>query len=169
MTVKRTGCVLLACLLAGLGCFAAFKHNVLAQKLDEWYLLRRPERFTQLYFDDYRQLPAALQVGTSHIIAFTVRNVEHRVTTYHYHLSAKDPQTGSVYLLGRGSLRLDHDELTTVHKTVVLPPFDSQRIGLEVNLTYKGIKFGDSLPTSQSLSIWHWTPAVRPITNKDRR
>lgn len=147
--------MLAACLLAGVGFALLLKHDVIAKRLDDWYLLRRPERFTQLYFTDYQQLPVAATPHTTHPVTFAVRNLEHRRTTYQYQLLAYNPARTSSQLLHEGSFELDHNGLITLRELVAIPSLDD-RMSLEVQLQYQGISFGKTQATAQTLSISHW-------------
>lgn len=152
---KKIGYMLAACLLAGVGFTMLLKHDAIAKQLDDWYLLRRPERFTQLYFVDFGQLPVTVAPNTTHTIAFAVRNIEHRRTTYQYRLLAYNPTQTSSQLLHEGSFELDHNGLITLREPVTIPPLDD-RVSLEVQLQYQGIPFGKAQVTAQTLSIGHW-------------
>jgi hypothetical protein len=152
---KKIGYVLAVCLLAGVGFTMLLKHDVIAKQLDDWYLLRRPERFTQLYFSDYQQLPTTVAPNATRPISFAVRNLEHRRTTYRYRLLAHGAGQDSGQLLHEGSFELDHNGLITLSESVTIPPLDD-RVYLEVQLQYQGIVLGKTQATAQALSIGHW-------------
>ena len=130
---------------------------ILAKQMDKWKLLPRPERMTELYFTDYQQLHPSIGVGTPQTVMFTVHNLEHQATTYHYVLSATSKDDAVERPLGDGKFTLAHDQSLAVSKQVVLPPIDKQ-LSIEVSLQYSGLNAGDTAPTLQKQSIHYWIP-----------
>jgi uncharacterized membrane protein len=52
--------------------------------MDEWLLIPRPERFTELYFDDHINLPKEISKGQEISFSFTIHNLEGQTTEYPY-------------------------------------------------------------------------------------
>lgn len=130
-----------------------------ADRMDEWRLLPRPERVTQLYFNDYSRLSAPDGHSPDRTVTFTVRNLEHRTTDYRYTISAAPEDGKGGYLLDNGSFSLRHDHSLTTNKAVTLPPLD-RPVALKVSLEYEGIAFGDDVPSVQTQSIYYWISAA---------
>jgi len=139
----------------------------LAKQMDDWLLLPRPERVTELYFVDYRQLSASATPETEQTISFAVHNLEHQTTTYRYTLTAKSEDAEEDHMLGGGSFTLDHDGSKETSRTVTIPKLDG-RVAVKVSLEYEGIAFGDSTPTLQTQSIHYWaTTPNMPDSDKE--
>jgi len=157
--LRSTAALLAAGSVIGLGAivFAAFAASpVIARQMDEWRLLPRPELVTQLYFTDYRQLPAAAAAGTEQTVLFTVRNLEYQTTTYRYTIIAVAEDDKTEYLVGDGIFTLAHDSSLATSKPVTLLPLKG-RVAIRVNLEYEGIAQGNSTPVAQTQSIHYWT------------
>jgi hypothetical protein len=139
---------------------------ILARHLDEWMLLPRPERVTELFFTEHYQIPDSISPGAPQTIAFTVRNFEHRTTEYHYILIAM-PETGTKeHILGRGSFTLSDNRSLVTRKTVKLPILN-ERISVKVSLEYKGIAYGDKAPSTQKQSVQYWLAPNIPDKNEE--
>ena len=135
--------------------------------MDAWRLLPRPERVTELYFTDHRQLPAATTPEVTQTILFTVHNLEHQTTTYYYTLTAMSEDDTTEHPMGGGSFTLAHDRSLTTSKTVTLPLQD-ERIAVKVNVEYKGVAYGDNKPSTQKQSIHYWTATIDTPDGENR-
>lgn len=118
-------------------------------------MLPRPQRFTELYFSDYSQLPASLKTGEVHEASFTVHNLEHRATTYRYELWAEAADGKQERRVGKGVFALAHNQSRTVSRTIAVPPL-GERMAVKVDLVYRGIAFGDTAASAQKQSIHYW-------------
>lgn len=127
--------------------------------MDDWKLLPRPERLTELYFTDYKQLRPSAGVDAPQTVAFTVRNFEHQAITYHYVLTAMSEDGLTEYPLGGGKFTLAHDRSLVVSKPIVLPPKDG-RLSVRVSLQYRGLSTGNDTPKLQKQSIHYWTAGL---------
>jgi hypothetical protein len=155
-----TGFVIALSVLAFVG------QPVVARKMDDWRLLPRPERLTELYFTDYRQLPTAEQFDTAQTVTFTVHNLEHQTTTYAYTLTAQSEDDKIEHSVGGGEFALAHDDSATTIKPVTLPNLTG-RVIVKVNLQYQGIAFGGDAPTDQKQSIHYWTATDKKPDQKE--
>jgi hypothetical protein len=134
----------------------------MARQMDDWQLLPRPERVTELYFTDYRQLALSTKHNRTQTVSFTVRNLEHQTTTYHYILSvAAADNMANERVVGSGSFALAHDGSLTTDKTITLPPLKGH-IAVKVDLDYRGIAFGGNTSQNQKQSIHYWTSPTDP-------
>lgn len=123
--------------------------------MDDWQLLPRPERVTELYFTDHRQLSAAASPDAAQTVRFTVHNLEHQPTVYHYTLTAMSEGDTIEHRLGSGNFSLAHNRSQAIHKPITLPLLKG-RIAVKVSLEYEGIALGDSTPSLQKQSIHYW-------------
>ena len=140
--------------------------SILARQMDEWRLLPRLEHVTELYFTDYRQLPASVLPGARQTVAFTVRNLEHRTTGYHYKLIAMSEDEKTERPLGTGGFTLAHDDTSKVKRTVTLPAL-GERIAVKVSLEYMGITSGGSASGTKKQSIHYWVTPDASDPGKD--
>ncbi|HXH27347.1 MAG TPA: DUF1616 domain-containing protein [Candidatus Acidoferrum sp.] len=130
-------------------------HVAIADQLNTWQVLPRPERFSELYFTDYHQLPASLYVGSTQRVRFTVHNLEHRTTTYQYTIVAFAPDRLAQQQLASGSLTLGQNESQVITQALTTPAL-SQRIMIQVSLQYSGILPGGVQPSTETQSIHYW-------------
>ncbi len=141
---------------------------MLARQLDDWKLLPRPERVTELYFTGYRQLHPSTGLGAPQTVAFTVRNLEHQATTYSYVLTAVSEDDVIKHPLGNGKFTLAHDHSLEISKQIVLPT-EEKRLSIKVSLQYKGLNAGDNVPKLQKQSIHYWTAGPRAPGADEKR
>lgn len=135
--------------------------------MNDWLLLPRPQRFTELYFTDHTQIPAAADAGSTQKLLFTVHNLENRDTTYRYQLIAV-PENGTPDRpLGEGTVTLTHNQLQTIDQAFVLPAV-SGRAAIKINLSYEGIPTAGDAPVLQTQSI-HWWVNIVPHSNNDEK
>lgn len=149
-----------------LGLVALMAQSILAKQMDEWRLLPRLERVTELYFTDYRQLPASVSPGAQQTVAFTVHNLEHRKTDYRYKLTAMPEDEQTERQLGAGKFTLNHNDSAKIRKTVTLPLLD-KRVAVKVTLEYMGIASGESTPSAQKQAIHYWVTTDLPDQKED--
>jgi hypothetical protein len=153
-----------ACCVVGLGVAAFVSKDAIAKQLNDWYLLPRTENLTELYFTNYRTLPASLKADTAHGLAFTIHNLEHRTTTYQYKLVATSEDNSVTKTLGDGTVTLAPGDSRVEEKTVTVPAID-ERVNISVHLEYQGIAFGDNAPRLQTHAIRYWVKIVSLTTD----
>jgi hypothetical protein len=142
----------------------------LAKQLDEWRLLPRPERTSELYFSDHRRLPASTTANVARPVVFAVHNLEHRTTEYRYSLTLRVENEVKERTVGSGTFRLTHNATETIHTAVTLPAHAKGRIVVKVNLQYMGLRLGDDAPSPQKQSIHYWTTVTdKPGQGKENR
>lgn len=140
-------------MLLGLGLLYA--PPLLTKHLDDWQLLPRPERLSELYFTDYPHLAESVTIGLNQKFVFTVHNLEHKTTEYRYKVLAVSSDTGAEEQLSSGAITLTHDESQHLTPTVTIPKLGS-KTALKVSLEYDGIAFGSRTPSRQTQSIQYW-------------
>lgn len=133
---------------------------VIAQKLDNWQLLPHSQGVTELYFADDKQLPAAARVDSTQNVMFTIKNLEHKATTYHYKLIVTEEGAVSGKSLGSGVARLNHDEQQTIHETIKIPLLYTARAAIGIELEYQGVPFGSKTLNAQHQAIQYWINVV---------
>lgn len=128
--------------------------SAIAKQLDSWQLLPRPQRFTELYFTD-QTLPVSLKRGANQKVTFTLHNMEHAPTAYHYQVVAALDDNRPEQVLGTGDASLTHNQSKTITQPIVVPTLGG-RVGIRVNLAYNGIAFGADKPSPEKQSIQFW-------------
>ena len=145
--------------LTGFGGVIFLNRTAIAKGLDGWHVLPQPERLSELYFTRPRELPESLTPGNPQKISFTVRNLEHRTSTYRFAVTAMSEESGTDYPLGEGVFTLDHDRSQAIDQDVALPAL-SGRMLLKISLRYEGLVPGSSVASPQSQSIYYWATAT---------
>jgi hypothetical protein len=148
-------CFLAAGSVIGLSVLAVMCQPAIARQMDEWRLLPRPERVTELYFTDYRNIPGTDSFDLTQTVTFTVHNIEHRTTTYHYELTSQAEADNKEHLMAKGSFTLAHGHSLATTKNIT-PIASDARSTVKVNLEYEEIALGASKPTPQKQSIHYW-------------
>lgn len=153
--------LLIAGSILSLSAVIFFGQPILAKQLDNWQLLPRPERVTEFFFSDYH--PASVSANTDGVqtVEFTVRNLEHRTTDYHYTLWAVSAGGGVEQQVGNGSFALDHGHSKKTSERIILPKVGA-RVAVKAKLKYHGIALGDLAPSVQAQSIHYWTEPPAP-------
>lgn len=140
--------------------------TAIAQQLYSWHILPRPQRLTELYFTDYTKLPQLLRAGDTQTLTFTVHNLEHQTTTYHYKVVAISPESGAEQALASGTFMLKHDASHVSQDSIVVPALEP-RGGIKVDLFYQGTTLGDDTETIQTQSIHYWAGVREATAPKD--
>lgn len=115
----------------------------------------KPQTLTELYFTDHSGLPKTLKAGSKHVVAFTVHNLEHAPTTYHYKVLAMSPNTADQQQLTEGTFLLNHDRSRIVQADITVPDTEP-RGGIKVELYYKAAQATDKKEDIQTQSIHYW-------------
>ncbi|HSX01971.1 MAG TPA: hypothetical protein VLI05_01510 [Candidatus Saccharimonadia bacterium] len=149
------------CCAAGLGAAVFTAQPVLAKQLNDWRLLPRPERLTELYFTDHDRLPAAATAGTIQRLSFTVHNLEGRATAYHYQLVVTSADSHSRRQVGGGTLVVGAGQSLVANDTLMLPWLD-RRMAIMVELDYQESGPSGRASTSQTQSIDYWVEVTHP-------
>jgi hypothetical protein len=94
---------------------------------------KKPEAFTELYFEDHDDLPKVVERYRNYSFAFTVHNVEHRETEYPYIVYLQTDRDEMIF--DSGTLRLKADEYQSRNEDFVL--VENTRTHIVVELTDK--------------------------------
>ena len=107
---------------------AAFDHAAIAHQLHSWKLLPEPERLTELYFTNATNLPTTYRPDQTQDVQFAVHNLEHRITSYNYVISARsvDNANAAAATLAHASFTLVQNQTTTLAAPVTLPNLGAQ-------------------------------------------
>ena len=124
-------------------------------QLDEWKMLPRPERLSELYFDNHKNLPQKFSPDDIYDIRFSVKNLEHRVTTYDFTVSAETPE-GSSQALDAGKFTLSHNQNKPFASVVNIPDL-GPRVKISVTLNFRSLKLGDDNLSPSRQIIYFWT------------
>ena len=157
MGFKRHKIVWLAIVLLVLlsGLTYAFGRQAIYNQLNYWMLIPRPERLTELYFDNSTNLPTTYTVNEKQTVEFTIHNIEYRTTTYDYTItqSSEDGKTSKV--LASDNLSLGQNQMQAVEVPVTFADLGS-RSQIGVRLTFDGIAFGQNNLSQQTQLIFYW-------------
>ncbi len=93
--------------------FAYVNKEAVHQTLDNLKLIPRPERFTELYFNETSALPKETVAGKPMNFSFTVHNREGVTMNYPYIVYFEYPD-GEQVIFEKGSLTLEHDQYMAV-------------------------------------------------------
>jgi len=139
-----------------------YAHRALiVRRLDTWKLLPRPERLTELYFDNITGLPTKITPATPQPVGFVVHNLEARTVEYHYVLRVASLDGKIVRELGNGSFRLEANHTLTTTSAVAIPAL-SRRVQVQVRLRYGSIPWGYNAPVTEVQQINFWAvPVIR--------
>lgn len=100
--------------------FLYSQRDAIYAQLDEWYLIPRPERFTELYLENYTQLPKAVVAGQVVPFSFTIHNLEGKEMAYEYWVYAlKDGEERVT--VDQQTVSAAHDEYKTIDVTYQYP------------------------------------------------
>lgn len=84
----------------------------------------RPERFTELYFNNPTKLPAIVTPGTKLPVSFTVHNVEARDMTYVYTVSFV--ANGRTLVSQQKGFNLTSNGTNTITSNITVPSFSGK-------------------------------------------
>ena len=129
--------------------------DVVVGQLNSWQVLPRPERLTELYFTNYKDLPQNLKARTPQVVRFTVHNLEHQTTTYNYEIVATTDTTTASQKLATGSFTIENDKTKSTASTITIPPL-GEHMAIRVNVTYQAIALGAETPSQQTQSAYYW-------------
>jgi hypothetical protein len=109
--------------------------DVIYVKLDQWKLIPRPERFTELYFNDHNTLPKQISKGGKIKFSFVIHNLEGRAMEYPYIVYFKSPD-GLTVPIKEGSVAIAAGESRIVEETYTAA-FEENKGGIFVELIQK--------------------------------
>lgn len=83
----RIGVMLVICVIL----FALYSlRGAIFNKMDDLKLIPQPEKFTELYFEKYADLPNSISTNTPVSFSFTIHNLEGQDMNYPYNMYIKD-------------------------------------------------------------------------------
>lgn len=135
------------------GLVAVTQSPAFARQLNDWKLLPRAERLTEMYFTNGKDLSLVLPKNRMQTVRFVVHNLEQQTTAYTYDIRARTRD--KTQLLHHGTFALAHSRSRTTAHTVTIPRLND-RIAVEVTIRYRGIAFGQDRPSTQSQVINYW-------------
>jgi hypothetical protein len=110
------------------------ERELVYRQLDEWKLIPRPERFTELYLENHSAIPQTVVPGQTVPFSFTVRNLEGEAMEYPYEIYALAENDTERRIVARGNLWLEHDGVKVVESAYSFP-IDQKRVTVFVELT----------------------------------
>jgi uncharacterized membrane protein len=95
----------------------------------------KPEKFTELFFEDHLKIPKTLLSGQEATVSATIHNLEHETKTYPIEIFAQDDSDVPIQIpLLSTEVTLDHDEAETISIPVSLTVDQSKRMKVVVLL-----------------------------------
>ena len=102
---------------------------------------KKPETFTELYFEDHLNLPGKIEIGKEQSFKFTIHNLEYQELTYKYETKTVDDK--EEITLSSGSVTLSHNEYKTINESYMIATA-SGRTKVQVTL----------VDQNQSIDFW---------------
>jgi len=99
--------------------FVSYRYKAeLHAQLDEWKLVPKQERFTELYFDDHVNLPKQIQKGEKISFSFVIHNLEGKKWDYPYAIFFIS-QNGQVTKIEEKTVTLSNGEFKTIEESYI--------------------------------------------------
>jgi hypothetical protein len=118
--------LLLIILILGIICFIIyFAQGPIYQTLYNWDLIPKPERFTELYFNNSETLPSSTTKDDPLSFSFTIHNEEGTSTVYPYTVYFQDPE-GDKTTITKNTVTLPDNASTTIAISHVFKSTDEQ-------------------------------------------
>ena len=95
---------------------------------------RKPETFTELYFENHNNLPKTFERGKKYTFRFTIHNLEYQDMNYSYEINAIEGK--EKFFIASGSVRLEQDEAKTIEESFSSDK-NYKRVKIEVRLIEK--------------------------------
>lgn len=92
-----------------------YKQAIYAQ-LDSWKLIPRPERFTELYFNNHTNLPKQISEGETISFSFVIHNLEGKSWQYPYSVFFIS-QDGQITNIEEATVTLSDGEYKTIEES----------------------------------------------------
>jgi len=146
------------------GMLGTIGRPAIAEQMDDWRLLPRNERTTELYFTNIHDMPAQ---QNPQLVAFAVRNVEHHTVTYRYVLTVQPDNTNVERQVGTGTLTLAHGQSADIQKSFTVLPLGIH-VFVKVTLSYKGMNVGARVASKQTQSIHYWLATSASAARKEK-
>lgn len=142
-------------ILATVGLVIYLARGPIHDTLDNWGVLPRPERLTELYFTDHTKLPVTYSAGQPYTVAFTIHNIEYRTTDYRYRIEQSRENGSDSHTLASGTIKLEYDVTREIITPITYRASDP-RSKIHVIIEYDTIKLGDTSPSRQQQEINYW-------------
>jgi len=94
----------------------------------------KPEKFTELYFEDYSNLPKKIKLGEEQSFKFTIHNLENKDINYSYEVYID--VNGEKQIIGTNSIFIKNKEFKTIVEDFTLTP-PTAKVEVIVNLINK--------------------------------
>lgn len=138
--------LLVVAIAAAVAVFAYADRSAIAAQMNAWQLLPQPERFTELYFNNYLQLPKTAVARKAFSFSFTIHNLEGAPTTYPYQVYFEYPN-GNQAVFEDGSVTVPDGATSSIPVAYQFPASDL--VGqVVVELTSLGQKIDFIVPNT---------------------
>lgn len=133
---------------------------VIYKQLDDWMLIPRPERITELYINKHTELPTTYRPGQQQNISFTIHNIEFATIEYNYVIIQLSEDKTVSNTLEQGKISLNQDQSEAIDKTITMLDMGN-RSQVQIRIDFDSIPFGESNKIAQSQVIHYWTNKER--------
>ena len=99
MVNKKLNYLIITILLILAASFLFIYKTAIYNQLDKWYLIPRPERFTELYFAEHGLLPQQALSGDVLEFSFAIHNLEGLETVYPYEVYFQERNSTSSVII----------------------------------------------------------------------
>jgi len=138
----------------------------IAKQMNSWRLLPRDEHTTELYLTDYRHVRTEAVRSSKQAVEFTVHNLEHRPTTYHYTITASPEETNVESRIDADSFTLAPDQFAKISKPLAIAT--NGRVLVKVILEYTAVSPGGAAASPQTQLLHYWLAGRMPTEQKAR-
>lgn len=116
--------------------FSAYQIYHKSSKVREQVALattKKPETFTELYFENHLKLPSTIKIGEKYPFSFTIHNLEYKTMNYPYEVYIDTD--GKRQNIEKKTVTLSHDNRVTINEE--FSPISATRSAVVVNLLNK--------------------------------
>jgi hypothetical protein len=110
-------------------------------------LLPKPEKLTELYFQEHLTLPSKVSTNKQYSFAFTINNMEHKDMDYPYEIYIL--QDGKKHNLNKNAVSVKDNEAVTIQQSFILSePINRAKVVVELT-NQKSIALGEPVPSGE--------------------
>lgn len=122
-------------------------HGQVRAQLNDWKLLPRPEKLTELYFTHPNNLPQKYTPGDVQEVNFTVHNLEYKTVNYQFVIVEQTNGGNQSAVLSSGNFKLKQNQYKKLTQYVNTPD-----LGKNIKLTVKLTNVNESIDELQTRS-----------------
>lgn len=120
--------------------FIIIQHKTISKPLEQWNLLPKEEKITELYFSDANNLTRRAKPGEVVSLKYKIRNLEHQDMNYFYAVTVAT--SGGSITPVKSNLIIKNGETVEIQNKVKINSLEKTRIDIEL------------INVRQKISIW---------------